>query len=330
MRGAIAAAVAGALLPFAVIFSVWSYHDWVVAHRSAASTIAFIPSTTADDIWEPAHFGAMKAARSSSYQIYWNGPTFPEDTTTQIRLLQKAVASHVRGVILAPVQAHALMEPVQQALNQGTHLVVIGETLPLPPSPSLHYLLNDEEAAGRLLARRLNQVLDGNGMVGLIGVDPASPALFLRTQAMQTELGRIAPQIHIIALRSGANSDLEAGQRTRELLRGTQPLQAIVALTSNATAGAFRAMDEIAVTGRPLLLGAGQDYASLYRLSQGTIDSLLVENTYGMGMDGTRLLLDDVHTTDAPVLLPPTLVTRDNMLEPRLTPILTHLGGAGL
>lgn len=142
------------------------------------------------------------------------------------------------------------------------------------------------------------------------------------------ELSKLAPQMHVVALRSGAYSELEAEQRTRELLRGRSHLQAIVALTPSSTTGAFMAIDEVAATDRPLLLGAGQEYSSLYRLSEGAVDSLLVENTYQMGIEGTRLLLNDAHTTAAPLLLPPTLVTRSNMLDPWLTPVLTHLGGA--
>ena len=328
LRAAIISALAGASLPVAIICGAHMYTQWIELHRSASSTIAFIPPTTANDIWEPAHSGALESTRGSSIQIYWNGPAFADDSETQIRLLQRAVASHVLGVIIAPAQPAALLIPVQQALKQGAHLVVVGEPLSLPPSDALHYVLNDEVVAGRLLSQRLSRMLHGRGSIGVIGIDPASAGLFQRFQALQSHLKQSAPNIRIVALRFSAHSELESEQRIRELLHGEPHLGAVVALTPDATAGALDAIEQVSPQGRPLLLGAGQEYSSLYRLSQGKIDSLLADDTYQMGQVSSQALLQHSRVAIAPVLLPPILVTRDNMLDLRLTPVLTHLGGA--
>ena len=224
-------------------------------------------------------------------------------------------------------QPAALLIPVQQALQQGAHLVIVGERLSIPPSHALHYVLNDEMVAGCLLSQRLSRVLHRRGSIGVIGIDPASAGLSQRFRALQHCLEESAPEIRIVALRLSAHSELESEQRTRELLRGEPHLRAVVALTPDATAGALDAIEQVRPQGRPLLLGAGQDYSSLYRLSQGKIDSLLADDTYKMGQVSSQMLLQQSLGAPAPVLLPPILVTRDNMLELRLTPVLTHLGG---
>ena len=53
------------------------------------------------------------------------GPEKEDDRAEQIQLVQSAVASGVDGIVLAPLDARALVEPVETAVAKGIPVVII-------------------------------------------------------------------------------------------------------------------------------------------------------------------------------------------------------------
>jgi len=294
--------------------------------RSSQLTIAFIPQTTADDLWEPAHLASLNATAKTGYGIYWNGPTSNNDIQTQVDLLDQAVDKRIAGMILAPDHPLALMMPVRRAVLSGIPLVVIGSPLPLVPSGKLFYVLNDEEEEGRIAARRIGAQLDGNGSVVILGLDPNNGGVFLRMQSFEVTLSREFPGITILSRHMGSNSEAQAEQAAHALLTGTRRPDAILALTRTATTGALHVIEDSGQGKRIILVGCDQNYGLLYNLSLGKIDSIIAQDTYAMGYRATQILLSERSGSDAPstIYIKPILVTRENMYSPALLNVLTH------
>ena len=291
-------------------------------------TLAFIPQMTADDVWEPSHAGALQAVQRSGYHLYWNGPTDDADVQGQIALLDTVVARGYKGIILAPDRSLALMMPVEKALLHGIPIVIVGSPLPLPAQGKLFYVLNDEEQAGRLAALRIGQQLHGQGQVAILGIDPEAVGMVERVQAFGATLDKEFPGISIVTRRADSQSEPQAEQSTEDTLRAYPQLTAVFALTRNATTAAFEALQQSSRSRRVLLMGCSQRYELLYFLSQGWLDSLLVENTYDMGRQAAQTLLEEDAGRRPPSVqyVQPVLVTRQNMYDSALLPVLTHLG----
>ena len=82
--------------------------------------VMVIPKGTTHEFWQSVHAGASKAAEAlGNVEIVWQGPPREDDRTDQIKLVQNAVASGVDGIVLAPLDARALVEPVEQAIARG-------------------------------------------------------------------------------------------------------------------------------------------------------------------------------------------------------------------
>jgi ribose transport system substrate-binding protein len=294
--------------------------------RSSLPTIAFIPQTTADDLWEPAHLGSLDATTKTGYSIYWNGPTSNNDIQTQIDLLDEAVDRHSAGMILAPDHPLALMMPVRRAVMSGMPLVVIGSPLPLVPSGKLFYVLNDEEEVGRIAARRIGEQLDGKGFVAILGLNPDNGGVFLRMRSFEVTLTQEFPGITILSRHMGSNSEAQAEQAAHALLTGSRRPDAILALTRTATTGALRAIENGGQSKRIILVGCDQNYGLLYNLSLGKIDSIIAENTYAMGYQAAQLILSARSESSgaSTVYIKPILITRANLYSPELLNVLTH------
>src|SRR6266849_322414 len=198
-------------------------------------TIAFLPRDTADDLWEPAHKGAMNAARGSGFRVYWNGPTRSDDFQRQILLLDRAIRRGDQGIVIAPGQSLALMTPVLRAISAGLPTVVLGSPLPMPAAGTLSYVLNDEDEEGSIAAARLCERLHGMGLIAVLGVDPSTPGLVHRLHAFQMAIHRQCHDIAIVAVRMGSEDNGQAEQAAQEVLVGQPHLNAIFALTRFAT-----------------------------------------------------------------------------------------------
>ncbi len=84
-----------------------------------------IPKGTSHEFWKTIHAGALKAAKElGNVEVIWQGPQKEDDRVTQIQLIQSAIAAGVDGIVLAPLDARALVEPVEAAVAKGIPVVI--------------------------------------------------------------------------------------------------------------------------------------------------------------------------------------------------------------
>lgn len=275
--------------------------------------VAVIPQTTGVTIWEAEHAGAEFAAKKSDIQIYWNAPTSEDDIQQQGSLVEKVIDERYTALILAPDQTIALMAPVQRALSHGIRTVVVGSPLTLPASRNLSYIVNNDQASGRLAAMRVGHILHGKGRVAILGVSAESLSSIAIAHSFETTLEQHFPDIVIAERRFSSHNGPEARQVADEVLSTDQSLDAIFSLSAASSYGTFMALQSRGLTSRIRLIGFEQnaDLANLVRL--GTIDSLIAENTYEMGYRAIELLNSPPQATPQAIELEPTLLTIENI-----------------
>jgi ribose transport system substrate-binding protein len=278
--------------------------------------VAVIPQTTGVTIWEAEHAGAEFAAKKSDIQIYWNAPTSEDDIQQQGSLVEKIIDERYTALILAPDQTIALMAPVQRALSHGIRTVVVGSPLTLPPSRDLSYIVNNDQASGRLAAMRIGHILHGKGRVAVLGVTAESLSSVAILHSFETTLEQHFPDIVIAERRFASHNGPEARQVADEVLSTDQSLDAIFTLSAASSNGTFMALQSRGLTARIRLIGFEQnaELANLVRL--GTIDSLIAENTYEMGYRAIELLNSPPQASPQAIELEPSLLTIENIDSP--------------
>jgi ribose transport system substrate-binding protein len=285
----------------------------VIGCRSGPPVIAVIPRTTGMSLWEPEHAGAEAAASALGMKIYWNAPTREDDVQGQIALVEKVIDEKYAGLILAPDQSLALMTPVRRAISRGIPTVVIGSALPLEPSGRLSYILSDDEVAGRMAASRIGTILHGQGTVAIIGINPDIAGVLDRVGAFEATLAEQFPGIHVAEKRLGSFNVPYEQQITEEVLVANPNLNAILAVTADATRGAYSALSELHQTNTVKLVGCDQDL--LAPLVTGEMDSVIAENTYEMGRRAVEWIALERQGKPVPRFqkIAPHLVTKDNL-----------------
>ncbi len=135
--------------------------------RTKKWKVIVIPKGTTHEFWESLHAGTLKAATElGNVDVIWLGPQKEDERSQQIELVQSAVAAGVDGIVLAPLDAHALVEPVEAAAAKGIPVVVFDSGLETKKFVS--FVATDNYHGGVLAARRMGKVLGGKGRVILL------------------------------------------------------------------------------------------------------------------------------------------------------------------
>lgn len=296
------------------------------ACQRSTPVVAFIPRTTGVSLWESERVGAESVSSRLHLRIYWNAPTREDDIEGQIALVERVRRGGYAGLVLAPDQSLALMTPVQHVLSAGIPTVIVSSPLPLPPSDRLSYVVNDNEEAGRMAAKRIAAILHGKGSVALLSIDPDISGIMTRLDAFESYLARYYPDIRTVGKRMGAYNGAEAQQVTLELLRANPEIDALFSFTAVSTRGAYLALKQIRRTKQVKLVGCEQEDDLLDLVSRGEIDSLLLEDTHRMGRKALEFIaaLRQGKRVPARVFLRPLLVTRANINSPEIQNALTQ------
>lgn len=276
-------------------------------------TIAVIPRTCGTALWEPEHAGAATVARSIGVNLYWNAPMRDDDTQTQISLIEKSVERGMAGIIVSPIQTLPMRTPIRQVLARDLPVVVIDTKLGIPSGPKLGYVLNDEQAGGRIAARRIGMILGGKGNIAIVGIQPELNSNTLRERSFESTLSSEFPGIHIAVRRLGLSSVPQEQHSAEELLTGSESLDAIVALTLAATRGTYYALAEFGKARIIKLVGFDQDLIPPIR--DGGIDSVVVQNTFEIGRIAMQTMNRELQgiRDSGEVNVQPVLMTRENV-----------------
>jgi ribose transport system substrate-binding protein len=273
-------------------------------------------------LWEPEHAGAQLTASRLGLKVYWNAPTREDDVQGQIALVERIIARRYAGLILSPDQNLALMTVVRRALSNNIPTVIVGSGLPLEPGNKLSYVLNDDQEMGKMAAARMAEILHGNGAIAIVGINPAVAGIPERVEAFDRALASGFPHLRVIERRTGSFNVPYEQQITEEILNTHPDLDAIFAVSADATRGAYSALVELHKTGAVKLIGCDQDL--LMPLVTGGIDSVFAENTFEMGRKAVEFVADGRQGKAVPPItrLQPLMVTKDNLQSPDIRKIL--------
>lgn len=274
--------------------------------------IALLTPTNGDLIWDAVHTGAVLEASACGLKIHYDAPPRGDDLRTQLELFKKFSESHYATIVVVPIQARAMRDPIGRAASAGQPIIVVGSDLGIR-SPNIAYVLNDEEVGGLLAAEKVGDVLHGNGTIAVMGVDLSATSILTREHAFEQELSTRFPSIRVVQRTHGSINLSEEQQSAEELLAGDDHLDAIVALTSFATRGAFYAVDARRPKHHLHIIGFDQDLTVPIR--DGEIDGVVAQRSNDIGKLLSQLACDhlDGKRWGGPRLVRPFLITPANV-----------------
>ncbi len=213
--------------------------------------IMVIPKGTTHEFWQSIHAGALKAAEEhGDVELIWQGPLKEDERSDQIKLVQNAVAVGVDGIVLAPLDAKALVEPVEQAIAKGIPVVIIDSGLESDKVVST--VSTDNYHGGVLAARRLGELLKGEGRIILLRYAEGSESTIQREKGFTDTIAKEFPELVYLSndQYGGATSDL-AQQKSQSLVtRYRGQIDGVFCVNESNTLGMLRALEGAGLVSR--------------------------------------------------------------------------------
>ena len=253
--------------------------------------IAVIPKGTTHEFWRSIHAGAKKAeqelvAEGQKVKIIWKGPLKEDDRDQQIQLVENFTTRRVNGMVLAPLDAQALVRPVENAQDAGIPVVIIDSGL--QSEKYVSFVATDNLKGGEMAGKFMAEQLGGKGKVILLRYAVGSASTENRENGFLKAL-EAYPEIELISSDQYAGPTREtAYQASQNLLqRFGQEVDAIFCVNENSTIGMTKALREIGRAGGQVkMIGFDAGSQSIKDMESGDVQGLVVQDPVRMGYEG--------------------------------------------
>jgi ribose transport system substrate-binding protein len=289
--------------------------------------IMVIPKGVTHDFWRSIHAGARKAASElEGVTVLWQGPQTENDTDAQIRVIENAVAKGVSGIVLAPNHDQLLAKPVAQAMQKKVPVLVIDSGLKGEPGKDyVSFVATDNFLGGKLGAKRLGEVLGGQGKVVMLRYRQGHASTSQREEGFLEGIKEF-PGIEVVSSNQYGDATKSTALAKSEnfmtqIDTGALTVDGIFCPNESTTAGMLLALKNLKQRGKGAdIKFVGFDASSelVKGLEEGHLHGLVVQNPFKMGYEGVRLLAKHLkgEKVEPHVDTGVKVITLDNMKDP--------------
>jgi len=300
------------------------------ATDSGTLTIAVIPKGTTHEFWKSIHAGAIKAQRELAAQgtvveLIWKGPLKEDDREQQVQVVENFIGRQVDGIVLAPLDADALVAPTEAAAQSGIPVVIIDSDL--NSRQRVSFVATDNYQGGVLAAERLGALLGGTGKALMLRYQVGSASTEAREAGFTDTMTEQFPGIELISSEQHAGATREtAYQASQNLLnRFGREVDGIFTPNESSSVGMLLALRDIGRAGGDVkFVGFDASTTLVEALQTQDIQGLVVQNPMEMGYRGVLTLVEHLSRQAVPGRIDSgvALVTPENMQAPDVQPLL--------
>ncbi len=288
--------------------------------------IAVIPKGTTHVFWKSVHAGALQAAKElGNVDIYWKGALLENDREGQINVMADFIAQGVDGIVLAPLDATALVPSVTDAQREGIPTVIFDSAL-ADESVVVSYVATDNYLGGVLAAREIGKRLGGKGNAILLRYNVGSESTEQRERGFLETLKKEFPGIVMLSddQYSGTTA-LQAQNKAIELLNQFgQKVNGFFAVCEPDTVGVLAALDQEELAGKVAFVGFDPSPLLVEAMAAGKIQGIVLQNPVAMGYEGVKAIV--AHLQGKPVEkridTGEVMATPENMDEPEFKKLI--------
>ena len=292
-------------------------------------SIAVIPKGTTHEFWKSIHAGAMKAqqelaAKGVAVEVIWKGPLREDDRDQQIQVVENFTSRKVSGIVLAPLDSQALVNPVVNAVQAGVPVIVMDSGL--KSDKQISFVATDNFKGGQLAGEHMAKLLGGKGNVILLRYAVGSASTEEREKGFLETLGKF-PEIKLISADQYAGPTRETSyQASQNLLnRFGNEVNGIFCVNENSTIGMTKALRDIGKAGGKVkMIGFDSGSQSVLDLKNGDVQALTVQNPLLMGYLSVTEMVKHLQgeKVESRIDTGVVLVTPENMEQPDIKELL--------
>lgn len=292
-------------------------------------SIAVIPKGTTHEFWKSIHAGAVKAQQELATQgvkveVIWKGPLREDDRDQQIQVVENFTSRKVSGIVLAPLDSQALVNPVASAVQAGIPVIVMDSGL--KSDKYVSFVATDNFKGGQLAGEYLGKSLNGKGNVILLRYAVGSASTEEREKGFLEAMSKF-PDLKLISADQYAGATREtAYQASQNLLnRFGNEVNGIFCVNEPSTIAMTKALRDLGKAGGKVkMIGFDAGSQSVLDMKNGDVQGLAVQNPVLMGYLSVMTMVKHLqgekveNRIDTGVVL----VSPENMEQPEIKDLL--------
>jgi ribose transport system substrate-binding protein len=230
----------------------------------------------------------------------------------------------VSGIVLAPLDSQALVNPVASAVQAGIPVVIFDSDL--KSDKQVSFVATDNFKGGQMAGNFLAEQLGGKGNVILLRYAVGSASTEAREAGFLEALKK-HPDIKLISADQHAGPTRETSyQAAQNLLnRFGSEVNGIFCPNENSTIGMTKALRDIGKAGGKVkMVGFDAGSQSVLDMKNGDVQGLVVQNPVKMGYLGVMTIMDHLQgkKVEKRIDTGVALVTKENMTQPEMAELL--------
>lgn len=307
---------------------------WVVALACAVAAtcraadtieIAVIPKGTTHVYWKSVEAGARKAAAELGIEVNWRGPLREDDRAQQIALVQQFVGSNISAIVLAPLDANALVNPIRAATQNHIPVVIIDSGVKAEVGKDyVSYVSTDNHRGGEIGGDALAHLIGEKGKVVLLRYAEGSESTMEREQGFLDAIKKYPGIEVIVSNRYGGATASSAQDASMNLIDRIREADGIFCVNESTTTGMLLALRQNSLAGQKKFIGFDTPPALLQAMKKGEIDGLVAQNPTAMGYLGVKTAVAALRheKVDTRIDTGCLLVTKQNLATPEVQAVL--------
>lgn len=283
--------------------------------------IGLVVMSTNSEYWLAVKAGADAAAEEAgNVEVTFLGPADNADVQGQVALVENLINREVDAILLTPLNADALVAPVQAAEAAGIPVIVIDSGLNWDGVTS--FIATDNVEASRLAMNTLIELIGGEGKVAIINALAGIPSNDDRNIGAEQAVAE-HPDVQLLPIQHSIDQ-AAALQNTENLITANPDIKGIFGAFNRGALGAAQAVLNRGIDDQVHFVAFDADPDEIRLLEQGVIDALVVQQPFQMGYLGVEYALMAINGEEVPELVHPevSLVTRENMNDPEIQQVL--------
>ncbi|MGU7771725.1 ABC transporter substrate-binding protein [Burkholderia sp. MR1-5-21] len=259
-----------------------------------------------DPFYVTMYRGAEKAAAEEGVQLLFQAPK-SWSTTEQLPILKELVAKRPDAILISPVDAQQLIEPLAEAQKAGIKVITVDTYIGTGIYQTGHgnadfplsYIASDNTEGGRIAARVLANVIGKRGSVYCESVKPGISSTDARVEGFKEELKKY-PNIKVLPTLYNEDDPNKAFADVSGVMASTPDLAGVFAANTVSGKGASRGIHMAGKSGKVKLIvfdalpGIDKD------LKSGLVDDAIAQRPADMGYYGVKFAVTAIRGKPVP------------------------------
>jgi ribose transport system substrate-binding protein len=281
-----------------------------------------------DPFYSTMQRGAAQAAADLGVELVTQIPQ-SWNVTAQTPMLDAMVArGDLSFLFLAPVDAQAMIAPLQKANDAGLPLLTVdtyigdGDYASGPVTFPISFIASDNYLGGQIACRALADSLNKTGKIYIQNVKPGISSTDAREKGCKDVIAAEYPNVTLVGVDYNNDDATQAQAQVQAMLQKTPDLGGIFGTNVFSAQGAGTTVKNLGLSGKVKVVAFDATKDAINMLTDGTVDLVIAQKPSDMGYLAVEMAVAYLNgVTSIPKHIPTgyAVITRDNMNDPNIS-----------